>query len=125
MANLLKQLNRDLPSLDNTDCPPHAKQILAYTQLNYMNDLSLDHLADLMKLHPNYISNLFKKVTGDTFVNYLNATRIKEAQKLLSAHRNLPVGEIGRRVGYENKHYFNKVFKKYTGSTPGAYREAH
>ncbi|WP_405111235.1 response regulator [Paenibacillus sp. FSL K6-1217] len=125
VARLLSQVNRNLPSLDSTDCPPHAKRILAYTRLNYMNDLSLDHLAELMHLHPNYISSLFKKVTGDTFVNYLNTTRIKEAQKLLSLHRDLPVGEIGRRVGYENKHYFNKVFKKYTGSTPGAYREDH
>ncbi|MGV2795133.1 helix-turn-helix domain-containing protein, partial [Clostridium perfringens] len=89
---------------------------------HYMNDLSLDHLAELMKLHPNYISSLFKKVTGATFVNYLNAFRIKEAQKLLGTHRHLSVSEFGRRVGFENKHYFTKVFKKYSGITPGASR---
>lgn len=124
MAALLGRIHSDLPAAESSDIPPHARRILAYTQANYMNDLSLDHLAELMQLHPNYVSNLFKKLTGDTFVNYLNATRIREAQTLLRTRRDLPVSEIGRRVGYENKHYFNKVFKKYTGSTPGAYRDA-
>lgn len=125
IADLLVHIHRGLPSTDNLECTPHAKRILAYTKLNYMKDLSLDHLADLMNLHPNYISSLFKKVTGDSFISYLNTFRITEAQKLLITHRHLSVIEIGRRVGYENKHYFNKVFKKYTGTTPGAYREDH
>jgi YesN/AraC family two-component response regulator len=78
----------------------------------------------MMNLHPNYISSLFKKETGHTFVNYLNMLRIKEAQKLLLAQRDLPVCAIGQQVGYDNKHYFTKVFKKYTGTTPGAYRNS-
>ncbi|MCM3700845.1 helix-turn-helix domain-containing protein [Paenibacillus macerans] len=123
IAGLLRHIDQELPSEADSECERHTKRILAYTEQHYMNDLSLDHLAELMNLHPNYISSLFKKVTGDTFVNYLNAFRIKEAQKLLGTHRHLSVSEIGRRVGFESKHYFAKVFKKYTGITPGAYRE--
>lgn len=123
MSELLKQIESKLPSDVDGESTQHIKRILAYTKAHYMNDLSLDHLADLMELHPSYISSLFKKETGDTFVNYLNALRIHEARKLLHTHRHLSVNEIGRRVGIENKHYFNKVFKKYTGTTPGAYRE--
>ncbi|MGZ7441103.1 response regulator [Paenibacillus sp. TH7-28] len=123
IAGLLTHIDQELPSEADSECERHTKRILAYTEQHYMNDLSLDHLAELMNLHPNYISSLFKKVTGDTFVNYLNAFRIKEAQKLLGTHRHLSASEIGRRVGFESKHYFAKVFKKYTGITPGAYRE--
>lgn len=123
IAALLANIDQELPSDAGSDCARHTKRILAYTETHYMNDLSLDHLADLMQLHPSYISSLFKKVTGDTFINYLNAFRIKEAQKLLRTHRHLPVNEIGQRVGYGNKHYFTKVFKRYTGTTPGAFRE--
>jgi two-component system, response regulator YesN len=122
IAKLLAHLHRELPSEAESECSGHAKRILAYTKTHYMNDLSLDRLADLMDLHPNYISSMFKKVTGDTFVNYLNAYRIKEAQKLLKTQRDLPVHAIGQRVGFESNHYFAKVFKKYTGTTPGAYR---
>lgn len=123
IALLLARIDQELPSEADPECSGHAKRILAYTKTHYMNDLSLDHLAELMNLHPNYISSLFKKVTGDTFVSYLNAFRIKEAQKLLRSQRQLSVNAIGKKVGFENKHYFTKVFKKYTGITPGAYRE--
>lgn len=123
IAALLAKVKQQLPTEADSEFSGHAKRILCYTKSHYMNDLSLDHLADLMDLHPNYISSLFKKVTGDTFVNYLNAYRIKEAQKLLKAQRELSVNAIGQRVGFESNHYFAKVFKKYTGTTPGAYRD--
>lgn len=121
IANLLARIAEDLPP--DSDYTIHAKRILLYMESHYMQDLSLEHLADLMNLHPHYISRLFKKETGDNFVNYLNTLRIREAQKLLKARCHLPVNVVGQRVGFENKHYFTKVFKKYTGITPGAYRE--
>lgn len=123
IASLLMQIHDELPAAPDSEYSLHACRILAYTKTHYSRDISLDHLADLMNLHPNYISSLFKRETGDTFINYLNGLRIQMAQKLLKEQRNLPVHEVGQRVGYESKHYFTKVFKKYTGTTPGAYRE--
>ncbi|QTH41547.1 response regulator [Cohnella sp. LGH] len=123
IAALLGRVKQELPAASDSEYSRHAERILAYMQANYMNDLSLDHLADRMNLHPNYISSLFKKETGDTFVNYLNALRIREAQKLLKTQPHLTVCAIGQQVGYDTKHYFTKVFKKYAGTTPGAYRE--
>jgi len=124
IASLLERVQGELPSETDAEYTCHAQRILAYMKTHFRKDLSLDHLADMMNLHPNYISSLFKKETGHTFVNYLNMLRIKEAQKLLLAKRDLPVSAIGQQVGYDNKHYFTKVFKKYTGTTPGAYRNS-
>jgi len=123
IAALLNRIREELPAESDTEYSQHASRILAYLRTNFRHDISLDLLADRTGLHPNYISSLFKKETGDTFVNYLNGLRIREAQKLLTEHRHLPVHIVGQSVGYENKHYFTKVFKKYTGLTPGAYRE--
>jgi YesN/AraC family two-component response regulator len=123
IAALLGRIEDELPTAADSEYSRHAERILAYMQSNYMNDLSLDHLADRMNLHPNYISSLFRKETGDTFVNYLNSLRIREAQRLLRTQHHLNVCAIGQQVGYDTKHYFTKVFKKYTGATPGAYRE--
>ncbi|GAA0134995.1 response regulator transcription factor [Paenibacillus sp. YSY-4.3] len=124
IASLLERIREELPSVSDSEYTRHARRILTYMQANFQKDLSLDHLADLMNLHPNYICSLFKKEIGDTFVNYLNMMRIQEAQKLLMTQSDIPVSAIGQQVGYDNKHYFTKVFKKYTGTTPGAYRNS-
>lgn len=123
IAVLLERVNKELPPANDTDSR-HASRILAYMQVHFRKDLSLDHISDMMNLHPNYICSLFKKETGQTFVNYLNGTRIQEAKKLLASGSDIPVSTIGEMVGYDNKHYFTKVFKRYTGTTPGEYRKS-
>lgn len=124
IAILLERINKELPPASDTDYTRHASRILAYMQVHFRKDLSLDHISQIMNLHPNYISSLFKKETGQTFVNYLNGIRIDEAKKLLVSERDLSVSSIGEMVGYDNKHYFAKVFKRYTGTTPGEYRKS-
>lgn len=122
IESLLGRVREELPNETDADYSWHAKRLLTYIQIHFRKDLSLDHLAERMNLHPNYISSLFKKETGHTFVNYLNMMRIQAAQELLMSNSELSVCAIGQQVGYDSKHYFSKVFKKYTGITPGAYR---
>lgn len=122
IATLLGRVREELPNETDSEYSYHANRILTYIQIHFRKDLSLDHLAERMNLHPNYISSLFKKETGQTFVNYLNMLRIQAAQELLMSNSDLSVSSIGQQVGYDSKCYFSKVFKKYTGTTPGAYR---
>jgi two-component system response regulator YesN len=123
LSVLLHRIAAELPAACSTDDRNHAAKILGFIESNYAQDLSLDRLAEHLNLHPNYISSLFSKETGTTFVNYLNTVRIREAKKQLAENPHLPVNSIGSRIGFENRHYFNKVFKKYTGMTPGQYRD--
>ncbi len=123
IAEALARIAETLPSDSGSDYTLYAQRILAYIEKHYMHDISLEQLGERMGLHPHYISRLFKKETGDNLVNYLNALRIREAKKLLKMQCHLPVSMIGQRVGFENRHYFSKVFKKYTGVTPAAYRQ--
>jgi len=102
----------------------HVEKILRHIDQHYHRDLSLDQCSELTGLHPNYISQLFRKETGVTFVQYLHRLRIEKAKELLKKDSGLPVQVIGHQVGFENPQHFMKVFKKLTGCTPGAYREA-
>lgn len=122
IAVLLQRIASELDEAFDSGYSQHVRRILAYVHSHYRTDISLDQLADQMGLHPNYISSLFKKEVGDTLINYLSSLRIREAQKLLQDQRDLSVNAVGRLVGYENRHYFAKVFKKHTGISPGAYR---
>jgi len=101
----------------------HMTRILHYINDHYHEDLSLNILADLTNLHPNYISSMFRKETGQPFIQYLNHYRIQKACEALVKHPYMPVLQIGRQSGFENPQHFTKVFKKRIGKTPGAYRE--
>ena len=72
--------------------------------------------ADL-DFNTSYLGQLFRKETGSAFTDYVNALRIREAQRLL-ANPALKVYEIAEQVGFTDYHYFLKIFKKVTGTTP-------
>ena len=69
-----------------------------------------------------YLNKIFKKIMGKTIFVYLNEIRIQHACKLL-ATTSMKVAAIGYRVGYQDEYYFSKVFKKYTGVSPGQYEK--
>ncbi|MFB9278323.1 response regulator transcription factor [Cohnella cellulosilytica] len=121
LRGVAEQLEASGAEAAESDC--HMSRIKPYIEANYREDLSLDTLTSLTGLHPNYISGLFRKETGDTFVHYLNSLRVRKACELLVSQRRTSVNRIGQQVGFENPQHFIKVFKKETGMTPGAYRE--
>lgn len=97
-------------------------EIIAYINQNYMYDIGLDLVAENFFISTAHLSRTFKKVTGFSFVEYLNNLRIKEAQKLLAETR-LNVSEIGEKVGYQSTTHFGRMFKAFTGSSPREYKK--
>lgn len=99
------------------------KEVLQLIAKQYEQDMGLDTLAEYVQLHPNYLSALFKKETGYTFLQYFHMYRIAKAKQLLMEKTDLPIQQIAIQVGYENQEHFYKVFRKYAGQTPGNFRE--
>ncbi|MDE5909526.1 MAG: helix-turn-helix domain-containing protein [Lachnospiraceae bacterium] len=91
---------------------------------NYMKALSLEAVAEEMKLSPNYLSRLFHKTTGQTFSDYLLNQRIIAAQTLLS-ETDYRIKEISSSVGYSDQRYFSRIFFNKIGITPSEYRKLH
>ncbi|WP_127587721.1 response regulator [Paenibacillus koleovorans] len=98
------------------------RHMVEYVQQRYKDDLSLQSLQDVTGLHPNYISALFKKELGMTFLYYLNSIRIKKSVEYLIYREEKTIHEIAERVGYYNERQFFRAFKKFTGLTPGEFR---
>lgn len=99
----------------------NAKQ---YLKENYRNcNLSLTETADSVYVSPSYLSVLFKKETGMTFVNFLTGIRMEKAKHYLSV-KHYRSYEIAEKIGYNDPHYFSISFKKYTGKSPSEYRKA-
>ena len=83
--------------------------------------LSLKKVARAVNIHPNYLSERFKHVTGMNFVEYIACTRFKEACRLLH-DADLRISEIAFAVGFQSLSQFNRVFKKFGGRSPTQYR---
>lgn len=97
-------------------------EIVTYINENYMNDIGLDLLANEFFISTAHLSRAFKKVTGFSFVEYLNNLRVQKAQKYLSETK-LSISEIAKMVGYQNSTHFGRMFKTITGSTPSEYKK--
>ncbi|UCZ52884.1 response regulator [Bacillus shivajii] len=93
-----------------------------YINSNYMEPLTLKQLAERVHLSDHYLGQLFKSVTGESFLKYLTNVRMKKAATLLE-NPVLKIYEISERVGYTDPKHFMKVFKKSHGCTPKDYRQ--
>ncbi|MDO4272206.1 MAG: response regulator [Eubacteriales bacterium] len=100
----------------------YMNQILSYMQENYMQDISLDNVAEHVNLSVGYLSNYFKGKMGMNFVDYITQLRIEKAKELL-IHTNEKIYRVAELVGYQNSQYFVTTFKKKTGVTPAEYRK--
>lgn len=98
------------------------EDVLRYIDENYAQyDISLKTVAEEMELSYKYVSDAFKKETGKNFLEYLHEIRSRKAKELL-ASTEIPIAEIGEKIGYLSSNTFIKTFKKINGMTPGEYR---
>ena len=95
--------------------------ILEIIHSEYATQLSLNGVAERVFLSASYISTLFRKETGESFVRYLNNYRLDKAAEALR-ETNRPVGEIREAVGFSGDSYFIMLFRDRFGCTPQQYR---
>lgn len=95
--------------------------LFSYVDQNYYNKISLAEMAALMHLNEYYLCRLFKRLTGNTLVEYINFVRIFKAEKMLNGE--LSLSEIAYHCGFSSLSYFNKTFKKYKLYSPKEYKK--
>lgn len=94
---------------------------LEYIKENYNKNLTLKEVAAYVNYSRSHFSYLFKVVTGQTLVEYINGLRVEKAIELLKTTTK-SITEISFEVGFNTIPNFNKTFKQYTGHTPKFYR---
>lgn len=100
----------------------NVHKIIAYLNVHYTEELSLSYLAEQYNIESTYLSRLFKKETGETLISYIIKKRIEHAAELLS-ETAYSINEVASMVGYDDYNYFNRVFKKTVGISPGEYKK--
>ena len=125
-----KNLTRIFGKLDShfnvapTDYTGTTGKVIHLISKKYMEpDLSVEMICDCLGKSRSYLSRMFKENTGMNLLDYLHTTRLTEAKKLLN-ETDLGISEIAAKVGYYSGWTLARVFKRYEGITPTAYRKA-
>ncbi|WNR44056.1 response regulator transcription factor [Paenibacillus roseipurpureus] len=98
------------------------RRVKELVQSRLHQEVSLQYIAEQVGMNSQYLSGLFKQETGQNFVDYVTASRMNKAKKLLK-ETNLKIYEIAGLSGYVNAKHFMTVFKQGVGVTPSEYRE--
>lgn len=122
----LRDISVPAPSVERSEGDvPKSSPIypaIAYLQDHRQELVAMSDMAQLCHLSPSYFSRLFRRETGETFINYMNRQKVQWAKEMLK-NSNTPVSQIAAELGYMDSSYFINVFKRFEGTTPLVYRQ--
>jgi AraC-like DNA-binding protein len=95
--------------------------LFRYLGENYGDAIQIHEAARLCGMSESHFMSFFKRVTGRSFMKYLNQYRVERAQLLL-ATTDEPMTSISQETGFCDQSYFGMMFRKLVGMTPAAYR---
>jgi len=97
------------------------EQVKEIIQSDKYKDLTVDEIAEIVRMNPDYLSRIFKRKEGIGFKEYLIHVKMEKAMALL--RKEMSVKEVCFEVGYSDPNYFSRSFKKHTGLTASEYKE--
>ena len=105
----------------NKDYKNHiVVNVKKYIREHVEEKLTLNKVAEVFNISPNYLSVLFSKYNDAGFTDYINQTKVEAAKKMMKDGK-LKIYEISDTLGFESAFYFSRVFKKVTGISPRDY----
>ncbi|SHL55167.1 Helix-turn-helix domain-containing protein [Anaerocolumna jejuensis DSM 15929] len=102
----------------NTDF--QIDEVLQFITNHITDGLTLTKISSYFYVNPSYLSTLFKKETGQTYISYVTKVKMEKACELLNS--NFKVFEVSSMLGYEDIRHFRNTFKKYHGIPPSEYK---
>ncbi len=102
----------------------YIREALSFIKQNYQNDITVEDIAKQTGLNRSYFGKVFKNVLNKSPQQYLINYRMTRAAELLKL-TSLPVGDVGKAVGYPNQLHFSRAFKSVYGMAPREWRKEH
>jgi AraC-like DNA-binding protein len=130
LLNLVNIHNEGLSITSIKDSSKHKKidsrllRVNRYIRSNYMDNISLQELAEIIEVHPTYLCNSYSRVFKLSPIYYLNQIRMEEAKKLLLM-TDLSKKKIASKIGYGSLAQFSALFKRFYEMTPTEYRNTY
>ncbi|MBW4080162.1 response regulator [Paenibacillus sp. S150] len=113
IMNAYKQLSLDKSA--------YIDKATAYIREHLDRNLSLNLVSRQVHINANYLSEMFRRETGMTYIEFVSREKVERAAAILK-ETPLKISEVANQVGYQDIKYFTRLFKKHTGMTPSEYR---
>ena len=88
----------------------YLEQAKSFIAKRFSHDISLEELAASLKVNPNYLGGLLRRLSGKNFRSLLNDKRIEASKEYLKLHRHLTISQIALMCGFSDSNYFSTVF---------------
>jgi YesN/AraC family two-component response regulator len=121
LHNLVDEIAGQIASFQGI---PHAlalRKAENYIRENLTRKISLKEISGIAGLSAPYFSTIFKEEMGENLSRYINRLRVEKASKML-LETNIPLSDISNECCFEDQSWFSKIFKSFTGISPGKYR---
>ena len=116
LKNIARQ-NRREPHQSHSVLVDRTRRMIAE---HFHEEIGLAQIAYNLEVTPNYLSSLFRKITGTAFTKYITDIRLDKARILLR-DSNKNIKEIASEVGYKSSRHFSAVFRQEEGVSPTEY----
>ncbi len=122
LSLLMEENSRFSPAVTSSQSS-YVLDAIKYIQFNYSNDIRIDDIANSVGISRSHLYRVFMASLETSPIDYLTEYRINEACSLIK-NTNLSISQIAASVGFFDKFYFSKVFKKVKGVPPSKYLRA-
>jgi AraC family transcriptional regulator len=119
---MLGQLARKNKSAEKLP-PKWLLRVVEKLNEEFLENLSTEELAIEANVHPVHLAAVFRQFYRETMGEYVQKLRIAHASKLL-LDKEIPLIEIAYSAGFSDQSHFTRVFKRFVGITPGAFRNS-
>lgn len=106
----------------NAICSKQVAQCIDYIYDHLHARITVEELAEHVKLNTSYLSRLFKKEVGTSISEYIRRQKLETAKNML-VYSDYRPAQIASTLAFPSQSYFTEIFHKYTGLTPKEYRK--
>lgn len=121
-AHFMMSINEESIRYKHRTSVEKLAQVLAYIEEHIEQNVTIDELAEVACMHPNYFIRIFKQQMGVPPLQYITRKKMNQAKELLLTS-TCSISEIADQLGFHDMFYFSKQFKKNIGTTPTAFRK--
>ena len=118
----MKQLMSEEADTDMVKLPHTLKKAVWYIKQNHTKQINLDDLCSFCNISQAQLTRYFKKTFGTTPAQYVTEFKINRAREMFLNSPEMSVKSVCGMLGFDDQHYFSRVFSKVTGETPTEYR---